>query len=108
MTQPEEDRALVPKDELAATIAARHELGAEMEPQMVDAFVQRIERRIDERIDKRLKLSRQGGREGSFVLALVSLGVAVPLLGIAVSHGIAAVIVVCAALVLVNAIYQRL
>ncbi len=108
MTERKEDRPLVPKNELEATIAARHELGAELEPQMVDAFVQRIERRIDERIDERLKLSRQGGREGSFVLALVSLGVAVPLLGIAVSHGIAAVIVVCAALVLVNAIYQRL
>jgi hypothetical protein len=39
----------VPKDELEAAIEARKELGAEMEPALIDGFVERIERRLAER-----------------------------------------------------------
>ncbi len=37
---------LVPRDELQATIEARREVGADMEPALTDAFVERIEKRL--------------------------------------------------------------
>jgi hypothetical protein len=37
---------IVPRDELRAALAARKELGEEMEPALVDAFVERIERQL--------------------------------------------------------------
>jgi hypothetical protein len=40
------------KDELDAAIEARKEMGAEMEPAVIDAFVARIERRLVERSDR--------------------------------------------------------
>ncbi|MBA3365866.1 MAG: hypothetical protein H0U03_08790 [Actinobacteria bacterium] len=43
---------IVPKDELEAAIEARKELGAEMEPAVIDASVERIERRLAERDDQ--------------------------------------------------------
>ena len=51
----------VQPDELQAAIEARKELGAEMEPALVEAFVERIERRLRS-IERRASgLSRPGG-----------------------------------------------
>jgi hypothetical protein len=106
MSGDREDAA-VRREELAATIEARRELGAELEPHVIDAFVERIERRIDERSGARTPAD-QWDRNARLALAIVSLGVSIPLLGIAAGvTGLAGVIVVCITLVLVNVIFAR-
>ena len=40
-------------EELRSAIAARKELGEEMEPAVIDAFVARIERRLADGVDER-------------------------------------------------------
>ena len=92
---------IVPSDEMRAAIEARQELGAEMEPAVVDAFVERIERRLTERgseSERALKRKRDHQKE----MVLGSMGIAIPLLAIAaIFTGLAGVIVVCAALAVI-------
>ena len=96
------DNAVV-KDELEAAIAARTEMGAEMEPAVVDAFVARIERRLVERGERdELALKRQRDHEKEMVLG--SMGISVPLFAIAGLGGMVAVLV---ALVLIAAATAR-
>ena len=96
------------RDELEATIEARRELGREHEDQLVAGFLDRIDKELDRRIDARLAEKRDGdGRGGpAFVITMVSLGVSIPLLGIA-SGSHVAMAMVLAAIVLVNAIVWR-
>jgi len=99
------ERQKVEHDELQAAIEARKELGPRYDDEVIDSFVRRIEKKVDPR--RQLPASKQG-REGSFLLALVSLGFGVPLTAIASSNsGLAAVIVVWLGIVLVNAVYNR-
>ena len=100
------------REELQAALAARRELGDELEPHLIDSFVGRIERRIDERVDERLgpHLARRQSRsdDKQFVMALVSLGVAIPLTAIAVSNGgLVALAIVWIGIVLVNLAFGR-
>ena len=98
---------MVERDDVQATIEARRELGGDMEPHLIDSFVDRIEKRIDERATRRTPAERHG-REGSFVLALASLIVAIPITAIAATHGgIVAMVVVWLGIVLLNAVYNR-
>jgi hypothetical protein len=98
---------MVERDDIQAAIEARRELGGEMEPHVIDSFVDRIEKRIDERTMRRIPAQRHG-REGSFVLALASLIVAIPITAIAATHGgITAMVVVWLGIVLLNAVYNR-
>jgi hypothetical protein len=94
---------MVEREDVHAAVEARRELGAELEPQIIDSFLERIEQRLERQEERHL---RRRGDGGAFVLGLVSLGVAIPLLGIAASQGLAAIIVVCAALVLVNLVFR--
>jgi hypothetical protein len=98
---------LVPKDELRATIAARKELGEDMEPALVDSFVERIEQRLAERggeSEQSLRRKREHQKE----MVLGAMGIAVPLLAIAaIFTGLAGVIVVCAAVVVIAALSTR-
>ena len=90
---------LVPREELRATLSAREELGGEFEPELVERFAEQLERRLEQRLAK-LATVRSGQRMG---LAIVSLGISIPLLAIAGgTAGIAGILAVCAALVLVN------
>lgn len=89
------------RDELQAAIAARRELGAELEPQVIDGFVERIEKRIDERAQELSPRPQTRLALGSLVFAIPSLGIAG---GIAGLPGIA---LVCLAIVLVNLIAAR-
>ena len=106
---PEEP--LVRRDELDAAVAARREL-PEHEEELVAGFLERIDRGLDRRIDERLAQRKANvpgkpvAGDGAFVITLVSLGVSIPLLGIA-SPSVAMMIAVLAALVLVNAIVWR-
>ena len=96
---------LVPKEDLHAAIEARRELGSDLEPQLVESFVARIEERLTKRPPS---AARSEGREGSFVLALLSVGAGIPLTAIALNlSGLVALVVVWLGIVLVNLGYQR-
>jgi hypothetical protein len=98
---------LVPKDELRATIEARKELGEDMEPALIDSFVERIEQRLAERGGETEK-SLQKKREHQKEMVLGSMGLAIPFLAIAaIFAGIAGVIVVSTALVLIAVVTAR-
>jgi hypothetical protein len=92
---------LVPKDELEAAIEARKELGAEMEPAVIDTFVERIERRIAERgteSERALKATRDHQKE----MVLGAMAISIPLFIVgAIFTGLAGVIAVCAVLVVI-------
>jgi hypothetical protein len=96
------------RHELEATLAAREEIGEELEPQLVDRFADRIEQEIDRRAKEKAALQRQpfprsGHNAPMLPLALGSLGIAIPLMGIAGgTAGFPGVLVVCIAIVLVN------
>jgi len=96
------------REEFRAAVEARRELGEELEPQVIDSFVERIERRIDERVAKLAPKQPREGREGSFVLALVSLGAAIPITAIALSNGgLPGLVIVWLGIVLVNFFHNR-
>jgi hypothetical protein len=95
------------RDELEATIAARREVGAELEPQVIDGFVERIEKRIDERARELAPKKSHAGIDPTR-LALGSLVFAIPLLGIAGGiAGLPGIALVCLAIVIVNLIATR-
>jgi hypothetical protein len=100
------DNAVV-KEELEAAIAARTEMGADMEPAVIDAFVARIERRLVERGERdELALKRQRDHEKEMVLG--SMGISVPLFVVAaVFTGLAGMVAVLVALVLIAALTAR-
>jgi hypothetical protein len=90
---------VMPREEVRAAIQARSELGADMEPAVIDAFVERIERRLAERAgesERALKRRRDHQKE----MVLGGMAISIPLMAIAaVFAGLAGVIVVCVALV---------
>jgi hypothetical protein len=94
-------REIVPRDELEAAIEARKELGAEMEPAVIDAFVERIERSLKERAGANER-ALQKRREHQKEMVLGAMGISIPLLAIAaIFTGLAGVIVVCGALAVI-------
>jgi len=112
-----------PRDDVAAMLAARQELGPDYEQALIDGFVSRIGQAIDERVDTRLAGVRapevtvqRGAKSGrgdssQLILALGSLGLAVPLSGIAASYEHLPGLIVCwAGVTIVNvahALYRR-
>jgi hypothetical protein len=98
---------VVSKDELHAAIEARKELGADMEPALIDAFVERIERRIADRAgegERALKRKRDHQKE----MTLGAMGISVPLLAIAaVFTGLPGVVAVCVALAVIAIVSAR-
>jgi Flp pilus assembly protein TadB len=98
---------IVRRDELQAAVDARSELGADMEPALVDSFVERIERRLAERTEeseRSLKRKREHQKE----MVLGAMGISVPLLAIAaIFTGLAGVIVVCTALAVIAVVSSR-
>jgi hypothetical protein len=93
---------LVQRDDAASALAARRELGPEYEDAVVEAFVEKIERRLE----ARTKQTPQGRDSYAIAVPLGSLGIAVPLLGVAGgTAGFAGVLAVCIAIVLVNLAY---
>lgn len=100
--------------ELTATLQARQEVGRELEPQLVERFVEKLEVEIDRRVDQRLaerKLHRQPRphRPGSVTpMVLGSLGLAIPLMGVAGgTAGLGGIALVCLAIVLVNLFWAK-
>jgi hypothetical protein len=95
--------------ELEAILAARKELGPEYEPELVDSFLERVEKRLEHRRSATpTRRDRELHPAVATPVVLGSLGLAIPLLGVAGGTvGIAGVLVVCLALVLVNAFVLR-
>ena len=89
------------RDDIEAAIEARRELGAELEPQVIDSFVARIEER----------LARPGPRhrnDRTFALTIFSLIASIPLTAIAIAQsGPIALVIVWLGIVLVNLSYSR-
>jgi hypothetical protein len=89
----------VVREELRSAIEARQELGAEMEPAVIDTFVERIERRLADRADqdeRALKRRRDHQKE----MILGSMAISIPLFAVAaIFTGTAGVVAVLVALV---------
>ncbi len=102
------DEELVPREEARAALAARGELGEEFDDALVESFARRIEQRLEARQPtKRPRTEDERGT--SFVLALVSLGTGIPITAIATSaEGLPGLVVVWAAIVLINVLFARL
>jgi hypothetical protein len=88
--------------DIEAALAARRELGARYDAELVDGFAERIERAVERRAAQRGELQQrrtagtEGGRIRQFVLGLVSVGVGVPITivpMVATDNGLPAVIV---------------
>ena len=98
---------IVPRDEVRATLAARKELGEDLEPALVDAFAERIEQRLAQtgrESEQALRRKREHQKE----MVLGAMGISVPLLALAaIFTGLAGVIVVCSALVVIALVTAR-
>ena len=93
---------LIRKDELESAVETRRELGHEYEDAVLDSFVEKVERRLEER----LKAAPAKDGPPALAVPLGSLGISIPLLGIAGgTAGLAGIIAVCIAVVLVNVAY---
>jgi hypothetical protein len=97
----------LPREELSVAIEARRELGAELEPHVIDGFLERVGKAIDERVDARLAKSVPADRgRAQMGLVLLSLVFGIPLTGIgAGTTGLAGLVVVWLGIVLVNFAY---
>jgi hypothetical protein len=99
---------MVDRDDVHAAIEARRELGAELEPEIIDSFVERIERRLAE-LERRRPAKRDRSRDDkTLALGIVSLAVAIPLTAIGVTQaGLVGLVVVWLGIVLVNLAYSQ-
>jgi hypothetical protein len=88
------------RHEAEATLAARQEVGQELEPHLVDRFVERVEQEIERRAQELADHQQPSPHYSHTPLVLGSLGIAIPL--IAVADSTVGVIAVCIAIVLVN------
>jgi hypothetical protein len=92
---------MVERDDVQAAIEARRELGAELEPHVIDSFVARIEQRLAKPAPRR-------SDDKTFALTLVSIIASIPLTAIAiVQSGLIALVIVWVGIVLVNLSYSR-
>ena len=95
------------REQLQAAIEARKELGADLEPAVIDAFVERIEQRIAER-DSASEQALKRKHEHQKEMVLGGMGVSIPLLAIAaIFTGLAGVIAVMGALVVIAIVSAR-
>jgi hypothetical protein len=99
---------MVEREDVHAAIEARRELGAELEPQVIDTFIERVEKRIDERV----RDSRPARpRPIPLILPLGSLGIGIGATGAALgptnggAGGIIVAIIAWLAIALVNIAY---
>jgi len=92
---------VVQRDELEAAIEARKELGAELEPAVIDAFVERIERRLDNRaVESERALKRKRDHQKEMVLG--AMGISVPVFVVAaIFTGLPGVLAICAVLAVI-------
>ncbi|HEX6197455.1 MAG TPA: hypothetical protein VFZ37_16180 [Jiangellaceae bacterium] len=107
----------IPRDEAEAALAARRELGPDYEDAVVESFTAKldeaIERRVAAEVQRRLDSPEQQRRRSkdaaeesgkAFVLALASLGLSIPLIGVVTGTdaGTLGVVLVLLTVILVN------
>ena len=97
----------VVREELQSAIEARRELPDELEPALIDGFVERIERRLaDRRQADAYALEQKRNHQKEMVLG--SMAISIPLFALAaVFAGLAGVITVCVALVVIAVVSTR-
>jgi len=96
-------------DEIRAAAELHRELDPEYRDAVLESFVDRLGKEIDARVDKRLAAAQPQHRPTALVLAIVSLGVGIPLTAIitAMSSGaqFAELAIVWLAIALINVAY---
>jgi hypothetical protein len=93
------------RDELAAAVAVRRELGGEYEPEVLDGLADRIERVIEGRVLARLS-EHTARQSGATKVAIVSLIASFPLTGIAGEEaGFGGMLLAWAGLAVINLAY---
>ena len=101
-------------DEVRAAAETHRELGPDYQTAVIESFLDKVGREIDARVDSRLAMGQPGvrapkqpGRGGPLALAIVSLGVGIPLTGITegTHAGIIALTVIWAAIAVINVAY---
>ena len=102
-------------DEVRAAAEAHRELGPDYQAAVIESFLDKVGREIDARVDARLavaqpgvRVPRQSSRGGPLALAIVSLGVGIPLTGITegTHAGIVALVIIWAAIAVINVSYS--
>jgi hypothetical protein len=90
------------EQELAATLAARKELGRAHDKELIVGFLDRIERELDAHIDERIAARAPAKRRPS-VVQPANLALCIPIIAVAggVGGGFAGVLVAVVALVIV-------
>ncbi|WP_228989063.1 hypothetical protein [Streptomyces sp. DH8] len=84
------ERLGVDNAEIAGALDARRSLGIEAESDIIDSFMERASAAIDARVDQRIAEYSPASNEGStdsggFWLAAVSIGMGIPITGVATS-----------------------
>lgn len=103
----------ISREEAEATLNARRQLGEDYEPALVESFVERIDAAIEARVDARVEQVRTGAQPAKpknddhvLALAIVSLGVAIPMTAIAAHEsGVVGILITWIGIVLVNFLY---
>lgn len=102
-------------DEVRAAAETHRELGPDYQAAVIESFLDKVGREIDARVDSRLAMAqpgvrapRQPGRGGPLALAIVSLGVGIPLTGITegTHSGLVALAIIWAAIAVINVAYS--
>lgn len=94
------------REELDSILSARQELGAEYNDELADKLMERLDAVIDRRVEERLQEAPKGSSLSPAV-PITSLVFAIPLTAIAASLvGIRGVLIVWAALIIVNVLYS--
>jgi hypothetical protein len=79
----------LPREELAAVLEARRELGKDYEPALVESFIERLDRVVDARVQAglaeraRSEVSRADSLRGQLQLGIGSVALGIPITAIA-------------------------
>ena len=94
------------REELDAILSARQELGTEYNEELADMLMERLDDVIDRRVEARLQKTPKNPL--SPAVPITTLALAIPLTAIAAAMlGIRGVLIVWAALIIVNVLYSR-
>jgi hypothetical protein len=102
-----------PDDDLAATLAARRELGPDYDAAFVEKVIERVEQTLDDRMSTHKRTQAQvdlqnarDDRKVTLTVACVSLGISIPLTAIAETEaGATGILIVWVGLVMINIAY---
>jgi hypothetical protein len=90
-------------DDLAVTLAVRHDLGPEHDPAVIGEFLDRVGAAIDQRVDARVQAAAPARPRGQrSALPIASLGVGIPITAIASAHGVGGIVVAWLGIAAVN------